>query len=89
MPDSSSKNQPQLVYISIAWRCNSSSFQTSTSSAGCQLALAMALEKRLSHVRGPVEHDLDVVVARFPGIVHVPPDACSRYCGATSSRRAV
>jgi hypothetical protein len=25
MPDSSSKNQPQLVYMSMAWRCSSSS----------------------------------------------------------------
>ena len=49
MPDNSSKNQPQLVYISIACRWSSSSFQSSTCSAGRELALAMPLQKRLAH----------------------------------------
>ena len=32
-PDSSSKNHPQLVYINIAWRCISSSFNAATCSS--------------------------------------------------------
>ena len=43
MPDSSSKNQPQLVYISMAWRCISSSFQMVTRSP-----LLMVLRRKLA-----------------------------------------
>ena len=69
MPAMSSKNQPQLVYMSWAWRCisiNSRARMRSSSLSGCDWC---ASKKRSTVFRAAIEHDLDVGVARGPDVL--------------------
>ena len=51
-----------------------------------QLAFAMALQEGFAHFGRTVQHHLDVVVARRPGVVDDNVRMRSSYSGATSSR---
>ena len=68
MPDNSSKNQPQLVYISMAWRCISSSDSTVTISGSDSSRRAWVARNLVKAGSAAVEHDVDVIVAGLPGI---------------------
>ena len=71
--DSSSKNQPQLVYINIACRCSSRSFSTSVRfrpapGSGTRAGRGRTIPAR---PRLALEHDPDVTVACRPRVPHV------------------
>ena len=69
MPERSLKNQPQLVYMSMALRCISSSSRTATFACGAPIVVRhLPRQEALDVVFGAVEHDVDVVVARAPRI---------------------
>ena len=69
-PEMSLKNQPQLVWASRAWRCISSSLKVRTCWPRRTAGAAVAVEET---ARGSpasrVEQQLDVGVARLPGVL--------------------
>src|SRR5579862_107568 len=46
IPDNSSKNHPQLVYINIKWRCISRSFRVVILSLSCRFSFAFCRKNR-------------------------------------------
>ncbi len=68
MPEMSSKNHPQLVYISCACRCISINSSARTRSASVEWVALMLGKKAVRRLRAAVQHHLDVVVARGPHI---------------------
>ena len=69
MPEMSSKNQPQLVYMSCAWRCISISSSARTRSGSVERVRLVRGEEAVDRLRAAVENHLDVGVARGPHIV--------------------
>ena len=69
MPEMSSKNQPQLVYMSMAWRCISRSLSAVALSAAVKLPPRVSGDKPSNVFRRSIEDDVDVAIAGGPGIV--------------------
>ena len=68
MPEISSKNQPQLVYMSWAWRSSSMSSRAVVRSVSVRWWAAWAAKKRSMSAARAVKDDLDVGVAGGPEI---------------------
>ncbi len=69
MPEMSSKNHPQLVYMSWAWRCISMSSKGAHVFFGVERRVAgMASKKRAIDFGAAIEENADVGVARGPYI---------------------
>ena len=69
MPEMSSKNQPQLVYMSCAWRCISMSSRARTRSCVGERVAGVQVEEVLSGRLAAVKDDADVAVAGGPDIL--------------------
>ena len=85
MPEISSKNQPQEVYMSWVWRSSSSSSKTVTRSAAVRVAGGVGGEEAVEVVGGAIEHDVDVGVAGGPEIFEQRlGDGFGERCGAVA-----
>ena len=81
MPEISSKNQPQLVNISIACRCISKRRRAVICSASFKSCVGVRGEKFCDVFRRTVENDGNIFVARQPGVCAKIPSPCSQKSG--------
>ena len=90
MPEMSSKNQPQLVYMSNSCRCSSSNLSARDFLVAGQRPGGVAGEKSFSGCRRAVEDHFDVSIAGKPDIFEIIrglllPQRCHRIAQAVES----